>query len=183
MEYNVSTKDAYHVELEEAKQQLNLDDEFYDDDLYVTQLIEDATQEIENYIESDIAKTTNTYEFYEFSSNCLIIKRSPLISVDSISYLDSNGDSQTITVADCKIQRSNQKIYIELDSSYTTDKLTVVFKSGFLDKETCPSALKRFVLRRVSDLYDVERGSKISGVIRNDDTFWSALNAYKRVYF
>jgi uncharacterized phiE125 gp8 family phage protein len=183
MEYIESTKTVYHVELEEAKQQLNLDDEFYDDDLLVSQLIEDATQEVENYIESHIAKTSNTLEVYDFLGNTVCIKKSPLISIDTISYLDSNGNSQSITVADCTIRKSNQKIEIELDNSYDTDKLTVVFQTGFTNQETCPSALKRFILRRVADLYDVERGSKISGAYKDDSGFWNALNAYKRVYF
>jgi hypothetical protein len=183
MRFITTAKTAYHVELEEAKKQLNVDDEFYDDDLLISQLIEDATQEVENYIESDIAKTLNTLEIFDFYGSEIEILQSPLISVDTISYLDSNGDSQSVTVADCTIQKSNQKIYIELDQTYDTDKLTIVFQTGFSDQETCPSALKRFILRRVADLYDVERGSKIAGAYRDDSNFWISLNAYKRVYF
>jgi len=182
-EHTEVSKLTYHLTIEEAHKQLNLDDDFYDDDTLISQLIEDATQEIENYIESDIAETSNVLNIYEFYGSEITIKRSPFLSLTSISYLDSNGDSQSITVADCTIRKSEQKIFIILPSSVSTETLTVTYKSGYSDRDKVPSSLLRFVLRRVADLYDIERGSHIIGTSKSDENFWNSLAYHKKIYF
>jgi len=183
MRHTEVSKIKYHLTIEEVHKQLNLEDDFYDDDTLLSQLIEDATQEIENYIESDISETSNTLDIYDFCGEEIIIKRSPYLSLTSISYLDSDDQSQDVTVANCTVRLSDQKISITLPSSITTDKLTVVYKTGYSDRAKVPSTLLRFILRRVADLYDVERGSYIQGTHKNDANFWNALAFHKKIYF
>ena len=180
----VQTKTTYHVTLSEAKKHLNIETSFTDDDDYITQLIKEATSNAENYIDGDIALTSNVYTLYDFGGSVITIDSSPLISVSAISYLDDDGNAQAIDPDDtdvARIQKGWQKFIIRLESAIsTTDELTVTFTSGYTTASDCPEALKRAVLLQIGDWFDVQRGSLTSKAFNDSDAFYRTLNFYKK---
>ena len=180
----VQTKTTYHVTLAEAKKHLNIETGFTDDDDYINQLIKEATSNAENYIDSDIALTSNVYTLYDFGGSVITIDVSPLISVSAVSYLDDDNNAQALDPDDLdvmRIQEGLQKFIIRLeDSISTTNKLTVTFTSGYATASDCPEALKRAVLLQIGDWFDVQRGSLISKAFNDSDAFFRTLNFYKK---
>lgn len=179
----VKTKVLYHIDFIEAKKHLNIEDDFHDDDTYINQLIEDATQEAENYIESDIAKTTNVLKVYDFYDDNIVVDEMPLISIDTISYLDSSGTPVSVTVGDCTIKKGAQKFTIVFPDFIDTDELTINFTSGYVARANCPLPILRAIKMRIADLYDVQRGSLISSAFKESGGFERALNPYKKMLF
>lgn len=185
LQNTIKTKVTYHILLADAKTHLNIEDDFTDDDSYITQLIKDSTQEAENYVDSDIAKTTNVFEYYDFYGSQVTLDGVPTISVESITYLDSAGDSQTVTLADCTIKKGVQVTEIVFpDADYIdTDKLTVNYTSGYEDSTTVPASIHRAILMKIGDFYDVQRGSMVSGAFKDSGAFERALNSFKKISY
>ena len=176
-ELTFKTKVTYHILLSDAKAQLNIEKDFKDDDDVITQMVKDATSDAENYMEHDVAKTTNVYEASDFYSNVITLLDTPFISLESISYLDAAGDSQSITVADCTIKKALQKTLIVLpdEGILDTDLLTVNFTTGHLTASTVKPNVHRAIMMRMSDYYDVNRGSMVSGAFKDSGAFERAL--------
>lgn len=182
MNNTAQTKTTYHVSLSEAKKHLNIESDFTDDDSYITQLIKEATSNAENYIDGDIALTSNVYTEYDFGGSVITITVAPLIAVSAISYLDDNNDAVAIDPDDkdvARVQKGLQKFKIILESVITTEELTVTFTSGYA-ANGAPEALKRAVLLQIGDWFDVERGSLVSKSFNNTDAFYRTLNFYKK---
>jgi len=180
----VKTKTTYHVTLAEAKKHLNIENSFTDDDSYITQLIKEATSNAENYIDGDIAFTSNVYTLFDFGGSIITIDSSPLILVSAFSYLDSDNNATPLDPTDLdimRIQEGHQKFIIRLENHIsTTNELTVTFTSGYTTAADCPEALKRAVLLQIGDWYDVQRGSLISKAFNDSDAFYRTLNYYKK---
>ena len=181
---NISkVKDTYHVLLADVKAHLNIETGFTTDDDLITQIIKDATGEAEDYIDGDIASTTTTVICYDFNHGWVTLDSTPVQSITSIEYMDGNGDFQTITVADCTIRFGVQKTIIELDQYYDTDQLKVVMVTGYANAAAMPTAINRAILMRCADLYDVQRGSTMSGAFKETRAFEMALSAHKKTSY
>ena len=184
MNNTAQTKTTYPVSLSEAKKHLNIETDFTDDDSYITQLIKEATSNAENYIDGDIALTSNVYTEYDFGGSVVTINVAPFIAIrdTGFSYLDDNNDSVVLNVNDlavARIQKGIQKFKIILESVISTEELTVTFTSGYA-ANNAPEALKRAVLLQIGDWFDVERGSLVSKSFNNTDAFYRTLNFYKK---
>ena len=185
MNNTVQTKTTYHVTLAEAKKHLNIETGFTDDDDYITQLIKESTSNAENYIDGDIALTSNVYTTYDFGGTLIQIDTAPLIAVSAISYLDDDNNAVAIDPDDLdvvRIQKGIQKFNIILEEVISTDELTITFTSGY-DSGKCPEAIKRAVLLQIADWFDVQRGSLISKAFNDSEAFYRALNFYKKRSF
>ncbi len=79
------TKSVYHVTLEEAKSHLRLDEDFTQDDKYIRNLIQAATNIAENEIQKDIAKTTNVLTRIDFAGDVIRVNEGNLITITSLS--------------------------------------------------------------------------------------------------
>ena len=174
----VQTKTTYPITLAEAKKHLNIEIGFTDDDDYITQLIKEATSNAENYIDSDIALTSNVYTEYDFGGSLIVVDVSPLITVSAISYLDDDENATAITPGDQIIQKGLQKFNIILDDAISTIELTITFTSGYASN--WPEAIKRAILLQIGDWFDVQRGSLISKAFNDSDAFYRTLNFYKK---
>ncbi len=130
---SVKTKVTYHTTIAEVKSQINMEQSYTADDTYLTQLVKRATSLAENYLDADIAKTTIVYEHYDFSGTQVIIHDTPFISLQSVVYLDSAGDEQTVTLADIEIKKSIQKTFLILPDSLDTDLLTASYTTGYTE--------------------------------------------------
>lgn len=61
----------------------------------------------------------------------------------------------------------------EMAANYIEDELT---KDG-----VTPATIKQAVLIKICDLYDVERGSYISGTFKENTAFYNLLNFHKKI--
>jgi uncharacterized phiE125 gp8 family phage protein len=178
---NVKTKVTYHILVADAKVHLNIDSTFTADDTYLTTLIADATQIAENYIDADIAKTTNVFEIYDYAGTYVKLDEAPFISLDSVTYLDSAAAEQTVTKADILIKKGTQKTELTLPNSLSTKLLTCNYTSGYSAAANVPPNIHRAILQKIADLYDVNRGSMMSKAFIDSKAFERALSFNKRI--
>lgn len=86
----------YPVTLEEAKTYLRVD--YSDDDSLLVDAIKQATSELETATKRSFINSTykDVYDCWPLSScHSAVVHRNPLVSVTSITYVDSNGATQT----------------------------------------------------------------------------------------
>lgn len=170
------TKSTYPVTKEEAKKHLRLDDDFTDDDEYVNLLVETATQVAEDYIEKDIAKTSNILKLKDFYGGTIELNEGNLLTIDSIEDADGNTYSNYIVYV------YDSYVIVELEGYVSTTELTVEYTTGY-EKGTCPMPIRKAILIKVGDLYDIDRSSYVSSGIRNTGVFEALLNKYRAIRF
>lgn len=176
---NVKVKSDYFITLAEAKKQLRVDVSFTDEDSFITQLIEAATGFAENYIEKDIASTTDTLTILEFSGDEILVQEGNFKSVTSVT----GSVSGALTYGDNEIKYDDATFTITLDDTISTEEtLTVVFETGYA-LSTYPGQIRNAILIKIHDLYDPQRGSFNIGVLKMNDIFEGLLNFYVKMRF
>lgn len=154
------------VTLDEAKKQVNAVD-FTDDDALIGGLIAAARDHVEKYCGASFAtqtvevKATGWYDFAHLSVR-------PAASVTSISYVDTDGATQTL--ADTVYELRGDSIVLKYGQSWPAMRagslITLTAVVGFA---TVPPAVKHAILLRVEDFYEY-RGS-------DDDSKWTAFDS------
>ena len=179
----VKTKTTYHVTVADAKIHLNINSGFTADDNYITDLIKRATTEAENYLDRDIAATSAVLEIYDFDGTGVILHDVPFRALTTITYLDSADAEQSVTTADVEIRKWSMKTGLVLPDSLDTDLLTVTYTSGHAAASTVPHNWRSAILQKISDLYDVNRGSMISKAFVDSKAFERALEYDRKVNY
>ena len=177
------TKTTYHITTADAKKQLNIDGGFTADDDYLVDLVKRATAEAENYLDKDIAATATVLEVYDYAGTGVLLHDVPFISLTTITYLDSADVEQSVTVGDVEIRKFNQKTTLVLPDSLDTDLLTVTYATGHTDSTTVPHNQRSAIMQKMSDLYDVERGSMISKAFNDSGAFERSLEFDRKVSY
>jgi hypothetical protein len=166
------SKSVYPVSLLEAKRHIRLDADFIDDDDYIESLIEVATAMAENYINKDIAKTTNTLEIYDFDTDSVTIYEGNFISV--IDVVDANDAS--IGTVDATYSYFNS-FKIDWTNNLSSDPLKITFYTGYNENEA-PKIIKQAILIKIADLYDSARSDYNWNGMQDNKVFESILNYY-----
>ncbi len=86
---------TYPVTLEQAKAQLKIEISETSEDKLIQDYIESATDEAERFIEQDIVKHIYQLDCEKWYQD-LLLPRYPVIEIESIKYIDENGDIQTL---------------------------------------------------------------------------------------
>lgn len=86
---------TYPVTLEQAKAQLKIEISDTSEDKLIQEYIEAATDEAERYIEQSIVKHIYQLDCEKWYQD-LLLPRYPVIEIESIKYLDKNGNIQTL---------------------------------------------------------------------------------------
>ena len=181
--YQVKTsklKIGYPISLTEAKRHLRVEDSFVQDDDMIQDIIEDATEIIESFIQKDIALTQNVTEIYDFIGDTVWIEESPLKEVTEII-----SDASTAVTWENTFPYYN---YFQVDltsgSSITSDPLTVKYTTGYSFSDSdIPKTLKRAILIKIGDLYDVERQGYSLTTIKSNDAVDRLIAKYKSTIF
>lgn len=144
------------VTLAEAKKQVNAV-EFDDDDAYLSSLVAVARDHVEKYCgaffsaQTAEAKATGWYDMAQ-------LPVSPVSTVTSITYVDTDGASQTLDASVYDLR--GDSIVLKYGQSWPPVQpgslITLTATVGFAD---APPAVKQAILLRVDDLYD-NRGSE-----------------------
>lgn len=175
---NVKSKTDYFITLAEAKVHLRVADSFTAEDSYIQQLIKAATGMAENYIDKDIASTTNTATLQGWSGNVITINEGNYRSVTTVT----GETSGPISSDDYEIKYQDSCFVITLDNSINDEDVVVVFETGYV-LSTFPQQIRRAVYVKLTDLYDTERGSYHLGVMKKEGVFESLLNYFVSMKF
>jgi uncharacterized phiE125 gp8 family phage protein len=166
------------VTLVEAKQQLRVDHS--EEDAFIDQLIAAARQEAE--VATRRAFITQTWELKLAGFPCsgvpIEIPLSPLVSVTSVSYLDTAGASQTWASSDYTVDAPagprppRGRIIPDYALTYPSTQMmensvTVRFVAGYGAAVAVPQGIKQAILLRVGDLY-ARRESAVVGAMFTD---------------
>lgn len=149
------TKVYNHITLDEAKAQLRVEEDFYDDDTFIEGLISDAQDITEKYCSIDISATDNTAVIYNFVGLSLKFTEVPFVEMTSIQYRDDE-DALVDVPTNYIVEKRSSFFTLHFDDSITYSELVVKFKTGYA-QGSCPKNIKRAMLVKISDLYDTER--------------------------
>src|SRR5687768_2562394 len=90
----------YPVTLSEVKRALKLGTTTSDDDLELNDLIPVAVDMVERDAQRALARQTWVLYMDEFPCEEIELRMPPVISVTSVTYIDTDGDSQTVSTSD-----------------------------------------------------------------------------------
>ena len=160
------TKPAVEVvTVEEAKLHLRVDGD--DEDKLIERIIEAARLDVENFLWHALITQTWKLTVDYFPADAILLKRSPVNSVNSITYLDLTGKKQTLDPVNytvdnlstpARIVRKGSsptiRQYWPVTSYYQLNVVSVEFVAGYGDKgKDVPADIVEALLVRVGDLY------------------------------
>lgn len=175
------------VSLPEALAHLRADSA--EDGTAVQLLIEAAREAVEK--ELGRALITQQWQLTQDCFPCggepLQLRYPPLISVESVKYLDSSGVLQTMSPSDYIVDMSADwgEIALAYGKSWPAtlpqrNAVTVAFTVGYGDTPAdVPSALRSALLLLVGDLYANREGSVTGTIVQNNPTIDALLNKYR----
>lgn len=169
------TKISFPVSLPEVKEQVK--ELTSDNDNYLRNLIEVATEEAESITGLDFAYTKCVLTLYDFSGDTITINDGLYSSVDSIRDADDNDVASDNVLID-----GYKKFSIELVNSISTDELVITYYTGWPEgtgKVANLASVKRYVLVRVDDMFGPERSSYSYTPLRSTNKADNLLNSLK----
>jgi hypothetical protein len=169
-----STKTVYHISVSEAKDHLGLVFSQNYDDAYIGRLIKAAHLECENYIQKDIALTSNVTSIWDFSGITIRIDKGHYNSITEIK--DSNDVTYSIDATTLRIWP--EFFEFDLSTAAVSDPLTFTYTTGF-DNNACPELIKQAILMKLASYYDFERSNYTGGSFKDTQAAERLLNSYK----
>lgn len=148
------------VSLADAKNHLNVD--FDDDDYLIQQMIVSARQQVEEYTNLKLI-TQTVVEYFDDFPGAGVLKPlfSPVRSVTSIQYTDSNGDLQAWGAANYDVDTIGKPCRIKpVDGAtwpITKDKLNsvvITYVVGFGGADDVPAPIRSAILLLIGEMYD-----------------------------
>lgn len=183
------------VSVEEAKTQCRRDPAFTDDDLWFAQAIEAARRTVE--ADTGIRLMTARFALVsrEFPGDLVRLPKAPLVAVESLAYVDTNGAAQTWAAANYLVAPSDpgpppSAGWVELayGISWPTARaqgnaVTVTFTAGFgLTAASVPADLRMAMLLLIGHWYEA-RGAVVVGTISKEvELAYTSLVDHWRVY-
>jgi len=150
------------VTLDEARKHLRVDST--DEDDMILSWIIAARQYCEAVTKRSFGVQSYRWKIDSFPSDrYLLFPMSPLVSVTSISYQDTNGDLQTFSDYIVNVDSVPGQIYLDYDAYWPSiydmpSAVTILFTAGY-----APAMVKTAIKMLVADFYQ-NRETKILGV-------------------
>ena len=134
---------------------------FTDDDTYIDTLIAAARQHAEDYTQRRFINQTWTQTLPEFQ-DIMLLSGTPLSSVTSISYLDKDNNSQTLSTAiyDVDTTRHPGAVRRTRDQSFPAtypswNAVVITYVAGYgAAASAVPEAIKQAILLHVAEMYE-----------------------------
>lgn len=156
------------MELSSVKQHLRLDPDLTYDDSTIQSFIDVAVEDVLNLTGRSFLPTVYALKMGDWYD--LELPKPPFVSISSITYVDSNGDVQTLPEERYEIieRDSSDSVFIEFETSASISStvdlpITINYSAGYADADAIPSAIKIYIKMVVSDLYDVGRSTTFQG--------------------
>ena len=139
----ISVPASEPITLSEAKNYLKVEDSYTDDDTLITAIITSVRQYIERYLSTALITQTIEEKWdyidvrnYQVRQN-FNLGVNPVQSVTSITYIDTDGDSQTWSASEYVVDTHRQVARIGIKNGYTwpsiqdeINALTVTYVAG-----------------------------------------------------
>ncbi len=170
----------------EAKTHMRID--FTDDDSLIDVLIEAARVHAENHTARRFINQTWTLTFPEFQ-DVMLLPGSPLSSITSVSYLDTDQASQTLSTAiyEADTTRNPGALRRKRDQSYPTtypvwNAVVVTYVTGYgANASDVPAAVRQAMLMHIGHMYE-NRESSIDKAIQMVPMGYESLLAPYKVW-
>lgn len=149
------------VSLAEAKSHLRVD--VSDDDTLIEGLIKAARIYAENATRRALVTQTWQLELDDWPGGDVIeLRRPPLVSVTSVKYVDSNGDSNTFAASNYDVDTTTEpgRIVLGYGKTWPTATLrlmspiAVVYVAGYGAASAVPQQMKQMMLLLVAHWYE-----------------------------
>ena len=174
MSWKVTTEPTVEpVSLDEAKNHLKIDD-FTDDDTLITSLITTARQWCEGFQNRAFITQTITVKLDKFPSGSKPIRlpQPPASVVTSITYIDVDGDTQTLAASVYDVDTSSEpaRIALAYNQSWPSirgdiNSVTIVFVAGYgAAAGSVPGPVKQAMLLLIGHFYE-HREAVVDGVV------------------
>ena len=169
----------------EAKAHMNVT--IADDDSYIDSLIVAARDYVQDIIRRSLITQTLAASFDSFAADCFELERGPVQAVNSITYIDTLGVTQTLPVSDYLVDMvsSPPRITPAYGKSWpdTRDQInavTVTYVAGYGNAAAVPQPIKQAMLLYIAHLYE-NRESVITGtsVTEAPQSVRALLSPYK----
>ncbi len=148
-------------------------------------LISAAREDCEAITGRSLGAQTVELVLDDFPSSTISLPRTPITEINSVKYIDTDGVEQTYEEANYDVDTGSMVGRIQPVSGTswpeTSDQLNAVrirYKAGWT-QESCPKAIKQWILLRVTDLYETRtstdkgyEGLRVREMPRN---FWMGL--------
>ena len=155
----VTAATVFPVSVAEAKKQCQVTHN--DDDAYLQQLIEAASDQAQSDIPGGISLLTSTYDYFLpcFHSDFITLPRPPLQSVTTVKYYDSNNTLQTLATSGYYVRTYERKpgvVYTAKNTIWPTtepdriDAVQIRYVAGWTLAASVPKRIKHAVLMLVS---------------------------------
>lgn len=164
MTYKITIQpSAEPVTLDQAKLQCRV--EHAEEDTLITALIKSARELAEHRTQRAFITRTGVWTADRFCGNKIAFPVSPVQSITSITYVDANGDEQTIDSSVYVLDNSGDgKHYLRLKYGQSWpsvrdqfDAFKVTFVAGYGTADAVPAAVKQWMLLAI-DAYYKNRG-------------------------
>jgi len=176
------------ITLEDAAEFMRAEFSTSEEDLINT-LITAARQMCEDYLFRRIGVQTVELRDKGFpTNNGPIILPAPLISVESIKYLDVNNTEQTFGASEYVVSDAEPGMIIPVNSwpatSQSGDSLRVVFIAGYSapgspqESELLPSTIKTAMFMQIADMYE-NREAQVERPLTANQTMTNLLSPYR----
>ena len=139
------------VSVADARRNSDVDDSYRDVDF--SRWITEARKQVEHDSRLSLVNQTRIRKLDAFPSESYITLRAPLVSVSSISYIDTGGDSQTWSSAEYEVDTVRSCVHLLAHTySYPTTRVTpnavtITYISGHgATAATVPEAAKAAIL-------------------------------------
>lgn len=149
------------VTLNEARDFMRVD--YDDDDALIKELIKAARRHAENVTERAFINQTWTLGLDCFwGSSVLYLPRPPLSSVTSITYVDTDGNSQTVAASTYSVDTTHEpgRVWLAYGQTWPTPRaernaVTVTYVAGYgAAASSVPETARIAIKMMVSDMYE-----------------------------
>lgn len=165
MVITVTAPTTLPVSVTEAKEHLRLTDPT--ENTYVSMLISAATDHAQSFLSRALAPATYELVLDEFPADCIAIPLPPLVSIESVTYIDADGATQTLAVDDYETDTVNGRV-VPADAWPTTkdthNAVRIRFIAGY---EDAPCSIKAAILLLVADLYENREAFSTASLYEN----------------
>jgi len=158
------------VSVEELKMHLRVT--HAEDDAYIREAATAAREWCERYTGQQFIAATYTLKMDEFPCGPIYLPRPPLSSVTSVSYVDSDGDSQTLATSKYDVDDSDGERVGSIAEAYNeywpstrdeVNSVTVVYVAGYgTGPSDVPSGIRHAIKLIVTDMYYNRCGCDVS---------------------
>lgn len=163
------------VTLAQAKQQLKLE-EITDEDDLLSALITAAREYGELVTRRTFVTSTwtMTLDDFPYVHRAIELRMPPLASVTSITYIDTNGDSQTLAASTYDVDTSSVPGRVVLKPSESwpeteylrANAVTIVYVAGYGDAGDVPQRLRQAVLLLAAHWFNVREAVTAAVAVR-----------------